>query len=365
VRRVLVASTFLPPHVGGVEFFVDWMKRVMPSQGWEVVTAGCRGDGDLLWPCPTWQPANIPLALPSRKSVSRLTEIAETADAVLIQNFFYPFSNWAVVAGMRAQRPMRTIVHGNAIFPSGAGIVTRVASVAQSKSLGRWQLRHAPPIAISRSSADHVRRDFGMNASVLPLPVPDGLTPGHVDPPQDDGPFRVVFAGRLVELKDPLAALNTVKTLGEKRRVSFDVYGDGPLRPILEAAAPSWVRFHGTCSRDETIDAIRGAHCFISSSTTDNAQTALLESLCMGVPAVATDVGEASTYLNGDLRRLVVMGGDTGGLGRALETVAADWSHFRSEAISRGNVLREIHGSAAVAQALGSQLNDMVLGQRS
>ena len=122
---------------------------------------------------------------------------------------------------------------------------------------------------------------------------------------------------------------------------------------------------HGTCSRDETIEAIRGAHCFISSSTTDNVQTTLPESLCVGVPAVATDVGEAGAYLTGGLRRIIVPGGDAGGLGCALELVAAEWSRYRSEAISRGNVLREIHGSAAVVQTLGGQLNDMAAGQQS
>ncbi len=359
-----MTSTFLPPHLGGVEFFVDWMKRTMPAEGWEVTTAGCRGDGDLLWPCLAWQPANIPLAIPSRRFASQLTELAEAADAVLIQNSFYPFSNWAVFAGKRAHRPMRTIVHGNAIFPTGAGIVTRLASLAQSKSLGRWQLRNAPPIAISRSSAEHLHHDFGMRAPVLPLPIPDGLTPGHVDPPQRDDPFRIVFAGRLVDLKDPLAALQAVKVLGEKRCVRFDVYGDGPLRLGLEASAPSWVRFHGACSRAETLDALRDSHCFISSSTTDNAQTALLESLCMGVPAVATDVGEAGAYLTGDLRRLVVPRGDVEALVCALEALAAEWSHFRSEAVARGNVLREEHSSAAVAHALGHQLNDMAAGPR-
>jgi glycosyltransferase involved in cell wall biosynthesis len=359
MRRVLVASTFLPPHVGGVEHFVDWMKRALPEEGWEVVTAGCRGEGDLIWPCPRWQPANIPIARPSRRALSRLIKAVADSDAMLIQNFFYPFSNWAVVAGRRAHRPMRTVVHGNALFPAGAGTVMRAASVAQAKSIGRWHLNSAPPIAISKSSAAHVWHDFGIQAPVLPLPLPESLVPATDVHLGSDEPFRVVFAGRLVDLKDPMTALRAVMKMAEKRSVRFDVIGDGPLRASLQAVAPSWVTFRGMCSREVTVDAIRTAHCFVSSSTTDNAQTALLEALCMGVPAVATDVGEAGAYLSGTLRRSVVPAGNATGLGTAMADVASNWEQARESALARGAHLRDIHSSKVVARALSGMLDEM------
>ena len=363
MRRVVVASSFLPPHIGGVEFFVNWIQQTLPERGWDVQVVGCEGSGDLVWPVAPWRPVNIPLPLPSRTAAAHLQSLFRGADAALIQNFFYPFSSLAALAAARACCPALTVVHGNALAPVDASILVRTLGRAQAGTLGRWQMRRTSPVVVSESAHDFVKRQFGCSAPVLPLPLPQMPHPTAVTERNEDEPFRIVFVGRLVSLKDPLGALRAAMEVARARSVSMDFYGDGPLRNQLEAVAPDWVTVRGNQERLSMWEAIKSADCFVNSSITDSGPSSLLEALALGVPSVSTDVGDAGVYLRGDLQACVVPPRDIEALARRIDAVAEDWPKYRRLAVQRSSELRAKHSSHAIADELVRLLDSVVSGE--
>lgn len=80
---------------------------------------------------------------------------------------------------------------------------------------------------------------------------------------------------------------------------SYDIVGDGPLRPDLERLVERerltpWVRFRGFLSRRETLTALAEATLFIlaskvdDSGSTEGTPVAIMEAATLGVPVVST-----------------------------------------------------------------------------
>lgn len=357
-KRVVIVSAFLPPHVGGVESLVGWMCEALPRAGWLVSTVGNVGDADLFWPCTSWKPFNQPIPHPSHRIVRSYRALARKSDVVLINNFFWPLSTIAASLAYRERIPALTMVHSNTTAPAGSSGPVRHASALHARTFGHRQLTIAPPVAGSYSAVEFIRRTFGIEAEVFPLPLPRLPPPDATLELKSEEPMRIVFAGRLVELKDPGSVIAAVGVLSRRRPVLLDVFGDGPLRATLESESPSWVRFHGSQPRAAVLAALVRAHCFVNASTTDNALLSVLEALCMGVPTVTTNVGDAAKYLEPDLARLLVPVGDSEALVDALAYVAEDWAAVRARAATRGAVLLRQHSTSEGLRGLDYILSE-------
>lgn len=114
-------------------------------------------------------------------------------------------------------------------------------------------------------------------------------------------PGRLLTVARLVPKKGIEDSIRAFA--GARPRMgpgwSYDIVGDGPLRPDLErlveqeGLAP-WVRIRGFLPRDETLTALREASLFVlaskvdDSGNTEGTPVAVMEAATLGIPVVAT-----------------------------------------------------------------------------
>lgn len=101
--------------------------------------------------------------------------------------------------------------------------------------------------------------------------------------------------------------------------------GDGPLRPALEAAAPSSVRFAGSATTAEVLLWLRACDVAVQPSMTEaGISLALLEAMALGRSVVATDIGDTRGLLEASRCGAAVPAGDAAALADALELRLAD-----------------------------------------
>ena len=125
---------------------------------------------------------------------------------------------------------------------------------------------------------------------------------------------------------------------------SYDIVGDGPLRPSLERMVQqeglgSWIRFRGFLSRSETLTALREASLFVLASkvdgfgNTEGTPVSIMEAATLGIPIIATSHAGIPEVLPPDAlaRGFLLAEGDVPALAAALsrlgssETIRADW----------------------------------------
>jgi glycosyltransferase involved in cell wall biosynthesis len=138
-----------------------------------------------------------------------------------------------------------------------------------------------------------------------------GLAPGPL----------VIGIGRLVEQKDWPVFIQAANRVTEV--AGFVVAGDGPLRQQLvdlAARCDSPVRFIGIVDDIPALLAL--ASCVVFTSRWEGLPLALLESLSLGVPVVATAVDGVTDLAPG--AALLVPPGDPAAVGTAISRVLAD-----------------------------------------
>jgi len=138
----------------------------------------------------------------------------------------------------------------------------------------------------------------------------------------DDVPL-IVWLGRVVDVKDPSAALVAFDHVAVTRRDAvLVVVGDGPLRKDLERGARSRVRFLGW--RDDVARILADADVALLSSRNEGTPVALIEAAASGVPAVATRVGGVPSVVQDGETGLLVEPGDVQSLASALRRLVRD-----------------------------------------
>jgi colanic acid/amylovoran biosynthesis glycosyltransferase len=155
------------------------------------------------------------------------------------------------------------------------------------------------------SLSDHMDarlRALGCPASLLRR-VPLSVDPNASEEPRperDPGRVRLLTVARLVEKKGIEHALRAVALVkDELPTLRYDVIGEGPLRPTLEALASTLgiserVRFLGARTEGEVRGAMREANLFLLPSVTasdgdeEGTPTVLLEAAWARLPVVST-----------------------------------------------------------------------------
>lgn len=135
--------------------------------------------------------------------------------------------------------------------------------------------------------------------------VPSVVSPASVliDPPGDPDLIRLVAVGNLVDGKDPLLALATVRMLGERgRRARLVWVGDGPLREALEAAAEgtSDLTLAGVQDARGVARALDEADLFLLPTRGETLCLAALEAITHGRPVVIGAHGGQRDYITSE-----------------------------------------------------------------
>lgn len=201
-------------------------------------------------------------------------------------------------------------------------------------------LRRARHATLSRASAvvcpsgylAELALTWGVPAArvhVLPNPAPDVTAVPTRDEARRSfgltGP-TLAFVGRITRQKSLDVAL---EALADVDGASLLVAGEGPERAAAEHSARELgldgrVRFLGPLSRAEALRLLRAADASVLSSSWENFPHAVVESLAVGTPVVATAVGGVAEVVHDDVNGLVVPAADPSALAAALRRILDD-----------------------------------------
>lgn len=183
-----------------------------------------------------------------------------------------------------------------------------IADPSTLTARGRTMLRATAPLlrrpdvvtTVSTYLADRVRPHRRGPISIVPSVVPAAPV---VAPPHDARLVRLVAVGGLVNGKDPLLALETVRELhrrGVDARLSW--VGDGPMREDVERAARPEDRFEllGALDGAGVAAALDAADVFILPTRGETLCLSALEAITHGRPVVIGARGGQRDYIVAD-----------------------------------------------------------------
>jgi glycosyltransferase involved in cell wall biosynthesis len=354
--KALLVSSFVRPHRGGVEEFVESARTLLEERGWETRTLACRLPGvraaaDAVVPTRFLGGSAWPLPTGGWRTVWR--EVG-AADVVIANNARHPLPVLSVLAARARGRGALLVIHGSGEGPYAGPWPFRLARSLFARTVALPAVRLSRPVSVSRAGVEGVRRLYGAAAEYLPYPVRD-LPPIPAPPAlSPDQPLSVAWVGRLFPEKDPLRAVEAVDTVRREREAVLHVCGDGRLRSELEGLATRrpWLVLHGTVPWEAAQALQAGAHVCLSTSVADNVQVAVLEALCRGIPTVSTRVGDAPAYyVRSAIRHLCVSPRDPDAVARALLDLAASYEGYRREFAANARLLRARHEDAGAILA--------------
>ena len=291
--RIVLASNWWPPRVGGIESQVAELAGVLVSRGHTVriLTA-------------TKNPVPIPGV------------VVDSIDWPVVNDVTAPDLRRVSAIAARLEKAQPDVVHANGMFPSlpiGAILAASrlgIPSVSTVHSLLRpWPVflagcavfrvfshRASVLTAVSAATASDVRRASGREA----VQIPNGLHLAQWRVPrrerETDG-IRIVAVTRLVPKKSPIALIRGLYEARRRRSdVTLTIAGDGPERAGLEREARklgvgSYVRFLGPCSREAVRRLLTDASLLAHPGGLEAFGLALLEARVAGVPVVAIASG--------------------------------------------------------------------------
>jgi glycosyltransferase involved in cell wall biosynthesis len=191
--------------------------------------------------------------------------------------------------------------------------------------------------AISTYTAERLRRQV---PGADPVIIPFGATvepDAHAPPPprSPDGPFELLFVGRLVERKGVHLLLDALARRADGPPVVLHVVGDGPERARLQERAEALglgaaAIFHGFVSRAELERRLAACDAFVlpavvdAKGDTEGLGVVLLEAMAYGKPVVASAAGGIVDIVRDGRNGLLVPPGDAGALAGALRRLMGD-----------------------------------------
>jgi glycosyltransferase involved in cell wall biosynthesis len=169
-----------------------------------------------------------------------------------------------------------------------------------------------------------IELDEGLFASVV---TPAEIEAARVVPrdSRDDGPTRLVWAGRMAAEKgllDLVASVVAVRNTG--RNVKLVLIGDGPGRAAMSRAvarlpADALEDYGYVGDRAAFMGLLRGCDIFVSASHSEGVPKTLVEAMAAGTGVIATDTGASRSVLANGERGVVVRVGDVNALADAIK----------------------------------------------
>jgi glycosyltransferase involved in cell wall biosynthesis len=142
--------------------------------------------------------------------------------------------------------------------------------------------------------------------------------------------IKLISVGRLLDLKAIDIVFDAIKRLGTDDRLSFEIIGDGPMRPVWEKLSQDMgleaiVKFCGWMNQEECARHLDAADVLVFPSLHECGGAAVLEAMAMGLPVIATAWGGPLDYLDDSCGILVPPDSREGlvaGFGRAIVVLA-------------------------------------------
>ena len=326
--RVVLASDWWPPRLGGIESQMADLAGVLASRGHQVHVLTTT-DHSLAIPGVTVERVALPkvghLAAPDprrlRDIANRLEHLAP--DVMHAHGMFSSFALGATVAAHRAGVPSVFTVHSLLrpwpVFVGGSALLRMFANRADVLT------------GVSAATVGDVARASGREA----VRVPNGvhLADWRVVRQPATG-VRIVAVTRLVPKKWPIDlvyALREAVTRLKGADVTLTIAGDGPEQPKLERLAISLgvanrLQLLGRCSRDQVQSLLSTASLLAHPVRLEAFGLAILEARAAGVPVVAMAAGGVPDLV--EHRRHGLLAGTRQAFHAAVAELSAD-EHLR------------------------------------
>jgi len=367
-RRVLFASEFFWPYVGGAERLAAALLPALRERGYEFLIVTSHDYLDL----PDEERfQDIPL----RRIAFRPALASQDLDRVVEAR--------RQLAGLKAAfRP--DLVHLNSVGPCDLFHLETARGDRPPVLITMQQRLSASQVAVETAPGRTLRAaDWVVGCSAAMLAeiralVPE-LTPrssvvynGIAVPPVSPGPLpwdppRLICLGRLLSFKGFDVAIRAFAMLGERFPTArLAIGGDGPERPMLERqvrdlALGARVEFLGWIPPDAVPDLLNTASLVVLPSRWEGLPLVALESALMARPVVATRVGGLSECVAHGETGFLVDAEDAPALAEAIGRVLADprlgrrlGEAARVRALERFSLEQCASGYDALYRAMGS-----------
>jgi glycosyltransferase involved in cell wall biosynthesis len=292
--RIVVATDWWPPRVGGVESQVSDLATALAARNHDVRVLTTTRDpvcsaASGLQVEHVEAPMMGDVAVPDLRQVRALADFihAHRPDVVHAHGMFSTLAVGAVLAADRLSVPSLLTVH-SLLRPLpvllGAAAVFRV-----------FANRATLVTAVSGATAADVRRASGRPA----IPIANGIElRDWSTAPRMSSCVRVVAVTRLVAKKRPIDLIQAMAFAISRApsQARLDIVGDGVEREGLERLAvrlgiDDRITFHGECRRARVRDLVKAASLFVHAGVHEAFGLAILEARAAGVPIVAMDSG--------------------------------------------------------------------------
>lgn len=204
--------------------------------------------------------------------------------------------------------------------------------------------------------------DWLPEAAAVPSAVVDNFVTPY-EPATPPGPLAdLVTVGNLETVKNHRYLLEVLAASGARgRRVSLDVYGEGPERADLERRArqlgvADLVRWHGF--RRDVRDRLPGYRLYVHASYSESSSLAIMEAMAAGLPVVAGDTGPLTELFDDGVEgRLWPLDDAAAAAGVLLGLLDDEPARERAAQAARDRFARDF-----TAAAVAPRLLDFVLG---
>ena len=340
--RLLIVSGIWPPDVGGPASHAPEVAAFLRERGHdvEVVITANRAPADESYPV-HWVSRSLPKGVVHARALSTIAAHARTSDVVYTTGMFAR----TAAACTLTRTPSVVKLTGDPAFERmrWRGTFTggleefqhesRRLESAALRALRTATLRAATRIVCPSAYLRDAVISWGVPAervTVLPNPIPRAPAPVDRDATRRrlgvDSQVLLAFAGRFGPQKALDVALDAVAAT---EHVTLALAGEGDGAANLRRRAEPLgdrVRFLGALPRDEVLELFAAADASVLSSSWENLPHAVLESLAVGTPVLATAVGGVPEIVEDGVNGLLVAQGDRQAFAAAVARFAADAS---------------------------------------
>jgi glycosyltransferase involved in cell wall biosynthesis len=340
--KVLVTSGIWPPDVGGPASHAPEVAAFLRERGHEVevVITADHAPAHEAYPV-HWVSRSLPKGVVHTRALATIAAHARTSDVVYTTGMFAR----TAAACTLTRRPSVVKLTGDPAFErmrwrgtftggleefqrGGGGIESALLRMLRSGTL-RAATRIVCPSAYLRDAVI----SWGVPPArviVLPNPVPADVAPVDRAAARArvgaDTQVLLAFAGRFGPQKALDVALDAVAAT-ENVTLALAGEGDGTAE-LRRRAEPlgDRVRFLGPLGRDGVLELFAAADASVLSSAWENLPHAVLESLAVGTPVLATAVGGVPEIVEDGKNGLLVPAADRDAFAAAVARFAADAS---------------------------------------
>ena len=316
MRRILIASAYYAPHMGGVERYTENLAKKLAELGNEVVvvtSSDSERTGSFISennvslieiPSVSLMNDRFPIIKPIPSTFRAFRQIMELPISdIIINTRYYPICHFACrVAEKKHIRPV-LIDHSSgylSIEKSPMGYLMRLYEGLSTKIISR-----SKPVAcaVSNRSLQWIKSLGFSPHSVIPNSIDaaaycSSASKRNWNSELNISPdaFVVAYAGRLIEEKGVMKAIEAID--GIHKNIHLIIAGSGPLNTAVSNAQNERIHFVGRLNESDMSSLLRYASCFLMPSEyPEGMPTVLLEAAAQKCAIVVSNCAGASDII--------------------------------------------------------------------